>query len=110
VELIQYVFEKGEIPKEKAWSVLVLIPKGSGVCRGIGLQEIVWKLVSSIIDRRLKDKIEFRDALHGFRASRGSGTSTIEAKLRMQLSQKEEKTLYMIFIDLKKAYDTLDRE
>jgi hypothetical protein len=66
VELIQYVFEKGEIPTETAWSVLVLIPKGSGGHRGIGLLEIVWKMISSIIDRYLKYKIEFHDDLHRF--------------------------------------------
>jgi hypothetical protein len=58
----------------------------------------------------LNDKIEFHDALQGFRASRGTGTATIEATPRMQLSQKEEKTLYVIFNDLKKWYNALDRE
>jgi hypothetical protein len=49
VELIQHVFEKGEIPKKTAWLVLVLIPKGSGGCRGIGLLEIVWKPTSNFM-------------------------------------------------------------
>jgi hypothetical protein len=37
VELVQHVFETEELPTELPWSVLVLIPKGSGRCRGIGL-------------------------------------------------------------------------
>jgi hypothetical protein len=35
----------------------VAIPKGSGGFRTIGLLEIIWKLISSIIDSRLKHKI-----------------------------------------------------
>jgi hypothetical protein len=81
VELIQYVFEKGEIPTETAWSVLVLIPKGSGGCKGIGLLEIVWKLISSIIDRRLKEKLNFMMLYTGLELLGGTGTATIEAKL-----------------------------
>ena len=33
----------------------------------------------------------------------------MEAKLRMQLHTRNHTPLYMIFMDLKKAYDTLDR-
>ena len=52
----------------------------------------------------------FHDALHGFRASRGTGTACIEAKLLQQLSKMVQTTLYFIFLDLRKAYDTVDRE
>jgi hypothetical protein len=45
----------------------------------------------------------------GFRAERGTSTAYIEAKLHMQLTCAQWKTLYQIFIDLAKAYDTLDR-
>ena len=34
----------------------------------------------------------------------------MEAKLLMQLHHRKDIPLYMIFIDLKKAYDTLDRD
>jgi hypothetical protein len=90
VQLVQHVFESGEVPQELSWSVLVLIPKGSGGCRGIGLLEVVWQVISSIIDSRLKKLIQFYDSLHGFRPGRGTGTATIEVKLRMQLSRIRE--------------------
>jgi hypothetical protein len=87
VELLQHVFRTGQLPQELYWSMLVLIPKGSG-SRGRGLLEVSWKVSSSIIDTRLKEAIQFHDTPHGFRTHRGMGTATIEAKLRMQfLSQ-----------------------
>lgn len=109
VALIQHVFDSGKVPQAMLWSVLVLIPKGDGGQRGIGLLETAWKLCTSIIDRRLKAKIQFHDALHGFRAKRGTGTACLEAKMRMQLSAFQGTPLFQIFIDLRKAYDTLDR-
>ena len=59
--------------------VVVLIPKGSsGDYRGIGLLEVVWKLIERVVDEWLS-KIELYDALHGFRAKRGCGTGIMEA-------------------------------
>ena len=62
-----------------------------------------------ILHRRLTSGIKFHDALHGFREGRGTGTATLEAKLLQQLSDIREKVLYVIFLDLTKAYDALDR-
>ena len=70
---------------------------------------MIYKLVSTIIIARLTDEIKFHDAVHGFCRGRGTGTAIIEAKLRMQLAQRTTKPRYFVFLDLKKAYDTLDR-
>jgi hypothetical protein len=109
VELIQHIFRASRLPTELSWSVVVLIPKGSVGCRGIGLLEVVWKVVSSIIDIQLKNAIQFHDSLHGFRTQRGTAAATIEVKLRMNLYQGQQQTLYQVFIDMKKAYNTLHR-
>ena len=53
--------------------------------------------------------IAFHDFLHGFRSGRGTGTATLEAKLLQQLVSLMEEVLYVIFLDLHKAYDALDR-
>jgi hypothetical protein len=109
LELVRLAFT-GEIPEAFCHGILVLIPKGaSDQYRGIALLEVVYKLVSSIINRRLTNTVKFHDAVHGFRVGRGTGTAIIEAKLRMQLAQRSTKPYYMVFLDLKKAYDTLDR-
>ena len=95
--------------EEATWQALVLIPKGKGDYRGIGLVEVMWKVVAVILNCRLTSSITFHDVLHGFRAGRGTGTATLEAKLLQQLAAMREEVLYMIFLDLTKAYDALDR-
>ena len=71
--------------------------------------EVMWKVVAVVLNRRFTSSITFHDALHGFRAGRGKGTATLEAKLIQQLAAMREEVLYVIFLDLTKAYDALDR-
>jgi len=89
---------------------IVLLPKPDGGVRGIGLVEALWKLVALIINARLKHSITFHDSLHGFRARRGTGTAIFEAKLFQQLATILQVPAFEVFLDLKKAYDSVDRE
>jgi hypothetical protein len=41
VELVQLAFKTGEIPEAMAWLVMIMLPKGGGDYRGIGLVEVV---------------------------------------------------------------------
>ena len=75
----------------------------------IGLVEVMWKVVAVVLNRRFTSSITFHDVLHGFRAGHGTGTATLEAKLIQQLASMSEEVLYVIFLDLTKAYDALDR-
>ena len=110
LRLVENIWESGEIPRQMLRMIVVLIPKGtSGDFRGIGLLEVIWKLIERVIDERLS-KIELHDCLHGFRAKRGCGTGIMEAKLVQQLAYREQCPLYGIFLDLKKAYDAMDRK
>lgn len=111
VDMTQHIWSTGEIPTELKWTVLVLIPKGNDntAKRGIGLLDLLWKLQESIMNIRITAAVQFHDVLHGFRARRGTGTALIEAKLCQELACMEQDPLYVIFLDLSKAYDTLDR-
>ena len=71
--------------------------------------EVTWKVVAEILHRRLTTAITYHDALHVFRAGRGTGTATLEAKLLQQLAAMREEFPYVIFLGLTKAYDVLDR-
>jgi hypothetical protein len=53
--------------------------------------------------------IEFHDCLHGGLPKRGTGTASIQAKLVQQLAWRDQCPLYEIYVDLKKAYDTIKR-
>ena len=69
----------------------------------------MWKIVTVILNRRFTSSTTFHDVLHGFRAGRGTGTATLKAKLLQQLAAMREEVLYVIFLDLTKAYYALDR-
>ena len=109
VELIQTAFRKGEMAVEATWKTVVLIPKGNKEYRGIGLLEVTWKVVVAILHRWLTTAITYHNTLQGFRAGRGTGTATLEVKLLQQIAAMREEVLYVIFLDLTKAYEALDR-
>ena len=69
----------------------------------------MWKVVAVILHRQITASITYHDVLHGFRAGCGTVTTTLEAKLIQHLAALREEVLYMIFLDLHKAYDALDR-
>ena len=69
----------------------------------------MWKVVAAILNCRFTSSITYHDFLHGFRSGCITGTATLEAKLLQQLAALREEVLYVIFLDLHKAYDTLDR-
>lgn len=110
LQLVQHCFTTGTLPQRVCFSTLVLIPKSDGGVRGIGLLETVWKVISMIIKERLAARINFDDSLHGFRPQRGTGTAIVEARMNLDYSIQQGRALYQVFLDLKKAYDTLDRQ
>ena len=109
VELVQHCYRTGEFPTETTWSTVVLLPKADGGVRGIGLLDIVWKILMRIVDLRVKGAVSFHDTIHGFRAQRGCSTAIIEAKVVQELAALQQTPFYAVFIDLRKAYDTVDR-
>ena len=109
VDLVQLEFREGDIAEKATWKEVVLIPKGKKDYRGIGLVEVMWKVVAAILNFRFTASITYHEVLHGFRAGRGTGTTTLEAKLLQQLAALREEVLYVIFLDLRKAYDALDK-
>ena len=44
VRLLQVMFRDGTVLEEIAWAKMVLIPKGKGDHRGIGIVEVLWKV------------------------------------------------------------------
>ena len=94
---------------ELGWTMLVLIPNGDVDTRNIGLLEVVCKVMEMVIDNRINLVVQFHDVLHGFCAGRGTGTTIMELKLAQYLSNVEQDPLFLVFLELMKAHDNLDR-
>ena len=95
--------------EDTTWQAVVLIPKGGKDYQGIGLVEVMWKVVAVILNRRFTSSITYHDSLNCIRSVCGTGTATLEANLLQQLAAMREEVLYVIFLDLTKVYDALDR-
>ncbi len=78
--------------------MVVLIPKGGGDYRGIGLLEPISKVCERVIDKHL-NAIDLHESLHGCRTGRGTGTAGIQAKLAQQLTHLEQVPFYGVFVE-----------
>jgi len=88
VELVQHTWEHTELPQELYYYAQIMIPKPDGGSRGIGLLEIVSKVIECLIDSHIKAKVKFHDCLPGFRAAPGTDTAQMESKLFQQLAAR----------------------
>ena len=95
--------------EEATWQAVVLIHKGKTDHWGIVLVELMWKVVAAILNLLLTASITFHNFLHGFWEGRGTGITTLKAKLLQKLVALREEVLYVLFLDLNKVYDALDR-
>ena len=75
--MVQMDFWDGVLAEEAMWQAVVLIPKGKKDYRVIGLVEVVWKVVATILNCHFTSSITYHDSLHGFRTGRGTGTATL---------------------------------
>ena len=57
MELVQTDFQDGFIKEEATCQAMILIPKGGGDYRGIGIVEVVWKEVAVILNHRFTSSI-----------------------------------------------------
>jgi hypothetical protein len=87
--LIQAIWERGCVPDQMTWEIIVLLPKGGEDYHGIGLLEPFWKVVEKIMVRQLSS-IKFHDCLHGGLPKWGTGTASIEVKLAQQLAWRDQ--------------------
>ena len=110
VDIVHHMWRMGGIPQELVWTVLVLIPKGTTDTRGIGLLKTLWKVVEALIDTRLRSSLKIHDVLHRFRAGKGMGTAIMEFKLTQEISSIYQGPLFLLFLDLRKTYDTVDQD
>ena len=68
------------------------------------------KVLSVVVNCRLKRSAVIHDALHGFKEGRGVGTAALEANLAQQMVGITHKPLFQVLLDVQKSYESLDRE
>ena len=61
-----------------------------------------------VVNCRLKRSVVLHDTFHGFRTGRGTGTAMLEANLAQHLARLAHKPIFQVFLDVRKAYNSLD--
>ena len=110
VDLVRHMWRTEEISQELGWKIIFLITKGITDTIGIRLLETLWKVVEVLINTRLRGILYIHYFLHGFRSMRGTGTAIMELNISQALDSIYQCPLFLVFLELWKAYDTVDRD
>ena len=112
------VWENEQIVKEWNTTTLIKLYKNKGdrkICdnyRGIALLNITSKIFSRIILNRIQDLIDCQllEIQSGFRSNRSTIDQIFTVKMIMEKRREFNKPLFMCFIDITKAYGSVNRE
>lgn len=104
------------VPKQWTESFLKVLYKGKGdpkipsAYRGISLLSCPYKMLTSLMNRRIMAHVEDRlpDNQHGFRQHRSTRTP-LARLLQRALEQKDNGGLWVLFVDFRAAFPSLDR-
>nr|VZI18043.1 unnamed protein product [Spirometra erinaceieuropaei] len=117
--LFQEMWRQGEVPQDFENAIIVHLHKRKGdrqVCenlRGISLLNIARKIVARILLNRLNNRLE-QDLLPenqcSFHRHRGTTDMIFAARQLQEKCQEMRTHLYSTFVDLKKFFDTVNRE
>ena len=110
------VWEEGEAVSDWKDSEIVPIPKKGNLqlCdnwRGISLLDVVGKVFARVLQERLLAITErvLPKSQCGFRKGRGCVDMIFVARQLVEKSREHETPLFVLFVDLKKAYDSIPR-
>ena len=117
-KIISYDWVEEEIPQEWIDATLVSLYKSGprdqcGNFRGISLLSVVGKVLSRILLDRLVREIAdnaLPESQCGFRANRGTNDMIFTARQLQEKCAEQNLDLYHCFVDLSKAFDTVNRE
>ena len=116
LEILQEVWRTKQLPSE--WKKSILVPvhkkKDRKVCdnyRGISLLSIPGKVLSLVLLDRLETIIDpqLMEAQCGFRKGRGTIDQIWATRQIIERATEYQGTVHLGFVDLTKAYDSVDR-
>lgn len=119
-EFCNRIWRGEEWPKESREGVIVpIVKKGEGEkveeYRGVTLMSTAYKLYAAVLAERMREKIERKELIPhnqtGFRKGMGivNNIYTLNFLINRQLRKKGRK-LVALFVDIKAAFDSVDRE
>ena len=114
------MWRKEAIPQEFKDATIIHLVKRKGnhqACdnhRGISLLSIAAKILARVLLNRLNEHLEqlgpLPESQCGFRKDRGTIDMIFTARQLQEKCQEQNVDLYMTFVDLTKAFDTVSRE
>ncbi|BHF59700.1 hypothetical protein SprV_0100266100 [Sparganum proliferum] len=117
--LFQEMWRQGEVPQDFKDATIVHLHKRKGnrqLCdnhRGISLLNIAGKIFARILLNRLNKHLEqglLPESQCGFRRHRGTTDMIFAARQLQEKCQEMRTHLYSTFVDLTKAFDTVNRQ
>ena len=114
------IFKTAVIPED--WNIACIVPiyknkgsrKDTNNYRGISLLSCLGKLFTSILNKRLSKYLEDYDVLNmdqaGFRPGHSTTGHIFSLRTLINIYLSKKQSLYCTFIDLQKAFDTINRE
>ena len=119
VDLFSLIWREERVPQDfKDASIIHLYKrKGDHACcdnhRGISLLSVAGKVLARVLLNRLTQHVDelgiLPESQCGFRTGRGTTDMIFSARQLQEKCQEQYKDLYLIFIDLTKAFDTVNR-
>lgn len=116
-DLLQNVWTERRVPQEWVDAILVPIPKKGNLTlcdnwRGIALLDVVGKLVARIVQNRLQivSERELPESQCGFRRGRGCTDMIFVVRQLTEKTVEHQAKQFFVFVDLRKAYDSVPRE
>ncbi len=117
LELFDDAWETEKVPQEWVDATLVPIPKKGDLTtcdnwRGISLLDVVGKVLARVIQTRLQDMAAdfLPESQGGFRRGRSCTDMIFSVRQLIEKTIEHKAKGFFIFIDLKKAYDSVPRE
>ena len=113
------IWRGGEVPQQRKYAIIKVLHKKKdwtecgNYNRGISLVAHAGKILLKIIARRLGEYCErvgiLPEEQNGFRPNRSTTDMMFAIRRLQELARKEQIPHYVCFIDLTKAYDSVDR-
>jgi exonuclease III len=111
IQFLNEMFNRGEIPENLLHCLQIALPKPTGDYRPISLMNCFLKIYEKILFTRLYTFIDslLPDSQFGFRKKRSSYDQAANLICALQSARSKNLCVGVIFIDIKKAFDRVDR-